>query len=206
MRFRSAGFAILLYAVAFGFTGCSSGGEGDHAAPDSGGIRPVTAHGSPADGKMAQGSTPALKFSPPPGWISEAPTSSMRQAQYKLPKTDGDQEDAELVVFYFQGGGGGVQANIDRWVGQFAKPGGGPVNDAKTSHETVHGIPVTIVEVNGTYVGGMGSSDTKPKTDFRMLAAVAEAGSGPWFFKLTGPAKTVSHWEPSFKSFLDSIQ
>jgi hypothetical protein len=39
-----------------------------------------------------------------------------------------------------------------------------------------------------------------------MLAAVAEAGSGPWFFKLTGPARTVARWEPAFESFLDTVQ
>ncbi len=205
MRIWSAIIVILASAVALSCAGCSSSRD-DRAAPDSGGLRPATAHGSPADGKTIPPSATALKFSPPPGWITETPTSSMRRAQYKLPKVSGDSEDAEMVVFYFQGSGGGVQANIDRWGGQFTKLDGNPVKDAKTSHKTVHGIPLTIVDVNGTYVGGMGSSDTKPKTDYRMLAAVAETESGPWFFKLTGPAKTVAHWDPSFQSFLDTIQ
>ena len=131
----------------------------------------------------------------------------MRQAEYTLPKTDGDPEDAELVVYYFGGQGGSVQANVDRWIGQFKKPDGSPVGDsAKVSRKQSHGIPLTIVDCSGTYSGGgpmMGSAAAKP--NFRMIAAVAEASSGPWFFKLTGPARTVAKWEPSFNSFLETI-
>ena len=29
---------------------------------------------------------------------------------------------------------------------------------------------------------------------------------GPWFFKLTGPEKTVAKWQPSFEQFLDSLE
>lgn len=195
---------ILACALALIFAGCSSSGEKDRSASDAGGLQPAAAHGSAPNENSAMAG--GLKFTPPAGWIAETPTSSMRKAQYRLPKADGDSEDAELGVFYFGGGGGGVQANINRWIGQFSKPDGSSVTDARTLHRTVHGIPLTIVDVTGTYVGGMGSAETKPKTDFRMLAAVAEAGNGPWFFKLTGPAKTVTHWEPSFQTFLDSIQ
>jgi len=35
-----------------------------------------------------------LHFKAPDGWVTEKPTSSMRAAQYKLPKADGDPEDA----------------------------------------------------------------------------------------------------------------
>jgi len=122
----------------------------------------------------------------------------MRKAQYRLPRAAGDTEDAELAVFYFEGSGGSVQANVDRWIGQFRKADGTPAGDtAKTTHRQSQAIPITIVDVSGTYLaGGMpmpGNKSEKP--GFRMLAAVAEAGSGPWFFKLTGPARTVARWE-----------
>jgi hypothetical protein len=133
----------------------------------------------------------------------------MRQAQFRLPRVDGDPEDAELVVFYFQGSGGGVQANIDRWIGQFKKPDGSPAADqARTSRRETNGIQLTIVDVSGTYMSSSGPmlSEVQDKPGFRMLGAVAEAGSGPWFFKLTGPAKTVARWEPQFHSFLDTVR
>ncbi len=195
---------ILLFAaaVAASLAGCDRSAEETLPAKGAESLKPAAAHGAAPTGL-------ALKFVAPADWISEKPTSSMRQAQYRLPRVEGDPEDAELVVFYFQGGGGGVQANIDRWIGQFTRPDGSSANDsAKTSHKTSHGVPITVVDVSGTYVAGMGSMMTEPKgkPSFRMLAAVAESGSGPWFFKLTGPEKTVARWETSFQSFLDTIQ
>jgi hypothetical protein len=149
-----------------------------------------------------------LKFTPPAEWLSEKPSSSMRQAQYRLPRVEGDPEDGEVVVFYFQGQGGGVQANIDRWIGQFQKADGSPANDARTTKREIHGVPLTLVDVSGTYLASMGPmlSEVKAKPGFRMVAAVAESAAGPWFFRMTGPEKTVARWEPSFQAFLGSIQ
>ena len=187
MKMHFATLPLVTVVLTSLVSGCDRRTEETLPAKATPAMKPAAAHGAaPAGG--------ALKFNAPAEWVSEKPTSSMRQAQYRLPRVQGDTEDAELVVFYFQGGGGGVQANIDRWVGQFTKADGSPANDiAKTSHKTSHGIPITIVDVSGTYVAGMGSvmTDPKGKSNYRMLAAVAEAGSGPWFFKLTGPAKTV---------------
>jgi len=177
---------------------CSKRQEQTSTPAESGAMKPASAHSSGA----------ALKFTAPPEWVLEQPTSSMRQAQYRLARAEGDSEDAELVVFYFQGGGGGVQANIDRWIGQFSKADGSPVTDAKTTNRQSHGIPLTILDVNGTYNSSSGGMSIQPavKPNYRMLAVVAESGSGPWFFRLTGPMKTVGKWEPSFQAFLDTIQ
>ena len=196
----------LMCAAVVAGSGCSSGGRRSQPEMQPQNMRPAAAHGAaPQSTADVTAAASPLKFAAQPGWVTEKPSMSMRQAQYRLPRADGDSEDAELVVYYFQGGGGGVQANIDRWIGQFSKPDGSPVSDAKTTHTTANGIPITVVDVTGTYMGGMGS-ETKSKTNHRMLAAVAEAGGGPWFFKLTGPVKTVSRWEPSFQSFIAGIR
>ncbi len=195
-------YLTLTIIVSAFLASCSDKASEPPSAAPPAAMKPAAAHASaPAAG--------ALKYTAPADWISEQPTSSMRQAQYRLPRVQGDPEDAELVVFFFQGGGGGVQANIDRWVGQFTKADGSPAtNLAKTSKKQAHSIPITIVDVTGTYMAGMGPmlQETKAKPNFRMLGAVAEAPSGPWFFKLTGPVKTVNKWESSFQSFLDTLQ
>jgi hypothetical protein len=199
-RSAHAASAVTAAVLAFGMWAC--GGGKNEAPSQTQGFRPESAHSSANPSAAAPED---LKFTRPGDWIPEKPTSTMRKAQYRLPKADGDAEDAEFVVFYFGGGGGGVQMNIDRWIGQFSKPDGSPITEAKTAKKTVHGIPVTTVDVSGTFVGGMGT-DTGAKTNYRMLGAVAESSNGPWFFKLTGPAKTVARWEPGFQSLLDSIQ
>ncbi len=68
---------------------------------------------------------------------------------------------------------------------------------------------VTMLDVSGTFSGGMGGpmmgGTPTPEKDYRMLAAVIETGQGPWFVKLTGPAKTVAKWQGTFDEFIDSI-
>src|SRR5829696_6504594 len=73
-----------------------------------------------------------LKFRVPAGWVEEERTSSMRVAQYKLPKAPGDTEDASLVLYYFgQGQGGSTSANVERWVAQMKQADGTTAKDSK---------------------------------------------------------------------------
>ena len=146
----------------------------------------------------------------PSGWSVEKPTSDMRVAQYKLPKADGDSEDALLVVYYFgQGQGGSPQANIDRWINQIKQPDGGSSQErAKTETLKVNGLQVDTVDVSGNYSGGM-SPDSAPadsKSIYRLRAAVVETPRGYYFVKLTGPQKTVSQWDQAFKDYLNSFE
>src|SRR5689334_2787039 len=96
----------------------------------------------------------ALKFDAPPEWVSKPPASSMRVAEFALPKTAGDSEDATLTIFFFGATqGGDVQANIDRWISQMSQPDGRASKDvAKTSTMTSHGLKISMVDVTGTYV------------------------------------------------------
>src|SRR5262249_665741 len=49
-----------------------------------------------------------LTFTTPDGWQQSPPGSSMRVAEFTLPRASGDAEDAQLVVYYFGGSGGSV--------------------------------------------------------------------------------------------------
>lgn len=167
-------------------------------------MKPESAH---SESRSGPESNAGLKFTPPQGWISEQPSSSSRQAQYKLPRAAGDPEDAELVVYYFKGGGGSPQSNMERWVGEFTGEKGNPnPKPPNISNKTVNGIPLTVVDVSGTYTNSMGMMQQgASKTGFRLLGAIAETENGPWFIKLTGPEKTVAKWESSFEAFLNSL-
>jgi hypothetical protein len=151
-----------------------------------------------------------LKFDAPPDWVSKAPSSSMRVAEWSLPKTAGDAEDAILTLYFFGASqGGNVQANLDRWIGQMAQPDGRQSKDvAKTSSLTSHGLKVTFVDVAGTYVAEVtpGSTEHFNKPGFRQCAAVVETPGGPYFVKLTGPEKTVAKWQDTYTAFLKSLR
>ncbi len=156
----------------------------------------------------AEQATGEVEWAVPAGWIMETPSQQMRRGQYRLPRAEGDPEDAEMVVFHFPGTGGSIQANIDRWIGQFSRPDGSPVGElAQVRTEDVGGIPVTILEVRGTYNAGRGPrmAPGTPKPDYRLLGAIVDTVKGPWFFKLTGPQKTVAKWEKSFEEFTESL-
>jgi hypothetical protein len=152
----------------------------------------------------AQGT--ALKLAAPPGWVSKTPSSTMRIAEFTLPKTGSDTEDATVTVFFFGGQGGNVQANIDRWIGQIAQPDGRNSKDlAKTtSFQTTSGLKVTMLDVSGTYVAEVspGSTEKFNKPGFRQVAAYIDTPGGPYFAKLLGPASTVAKWYDSYVAYL----
>ncbi len=144
-----------------------------------------------------------------PAWQTVTPSSSMRKAQFTLPRVADDAEDAELAVFYFGAGqGGSVEANLQRWYGQFTQPDSSASADkAKTANAVVDGMNLTIVDLSGTYVGStMPGMEVQNKPNFRMLAAVLETPQGAYFFKLVGPEKTVAHWANSFSEFVKSAK
>ena len=154
-------------------------------------------------------SVAGIAWTPPATW-KNAGDKPMRAATYAVPPAAGDKEPGECAVYYFgQGQGGGVQANIDRWVGQFQQPDGKvSKNVAQTKKQTIHGLNVTTVTVAGTY-GGMGgpmAATHSSKTGYRMLASIVEAPQGAVFFKFTGPAKTVAANQANFDKLLNSLK
>ena len=160
-------------------------------------------------GNNAAAQKSELKFRVPPGWVEEERTSSMRVAQYRLPKAEGDTEDASLVLYYFgQGQGGSVTANIDRWIAQMKQPDGSPVKSAKGEHLEANVLKVTTVDLSGTYVAetapGSGTFNNKP--GYRLRGAVVETPNGSYFVKLIGPEKTVTQWNESFLSYIRSFE
>lgn len=160
-----------------------------------------------------QSSVPAngeLKFKAPDGWVVEKTTSTMRVAQYKLPRAEGDTEDASLVLYYFGANqGGSVQANVERWVNQIKQPDGSSSQDkAKTETLTINGLKVTTVDITGTYAAEMtpGSGDIHSNANYRLRAAVVETPKGNYFPKLIGPASTVAKWEQAYNDYLKSFE
>lgn len=158
---------------------------------------------------LGQGQAPGqLIFKAPDAWKPRPPASTMRVAEFILPKADGDAEDGEVVVFYFGGQGGDVEANITRWLGQMQQPGGRASKDVATrSTRTVNGLQITMIEVAGTYVAEVrpGATEHFNKPGFRMRAVLVPTPRGPHFIKMLGPDKTVQHWTPSFDALLGTL-
>jgi hypothetical protein len=141
-----------------------------------------------------------LVWDAPPAFATVPNASPMRKVTYKIAKMSGDPEDAELSVIV---AGGGVEANVARWAGQFQeKP------TPKRQDRKVGPLAVTIVELDGTFTGGgmPGMAPAAPKAKWKMLAAIVEAGGEATFFKLTGPAATVASARKDFDALVASLR
>jgi hypothetical protein len=192
---------ISLCALALLCSGCSK---------NSGTVGAGTLQSSGTSSPLSQTTTGELRYKVPEGWTVEKPTSEMRFAQYKLPRVEGDGEDALLIVYYFgKGQGGTPEANIERWINQVKQPDGSASKaKAKTETLTVHGLQVTTLDVLGNYSGGM-AADSAPrdsKSIYRLRGAIIETPKGSYFVKLTGPQKTVSRWDQAFTDYIKSFE
>jgi hypothetical protein len=169
------------------------------ATPQTGGLPPVPEGAGTGEA--------ALAWTSPSGWISEKPASAMRRAQYKVPGKAGD---GECVVFYFgPGQGGDPMANAQRWAEMFTTAdGSSAASTMKTSEIEVGGLKVFVVEVAGTYSGGMTMTAAKatPMPGYRLLGAVAPGPDANWYFKFTGPDATVNEQRDAFTSMVKSLK
>jgi hypothetical protein len=137
----------------------------------------------------------------PRRWQRKTPSTSMRAAEYAVPRAAGDSDDGECIVITFgPGQGGGIDDNVNRWVAQFT----GATPPVRTNRE-VHGLKVTRVETAGTYtpmrMPGMPAAPAS-RPGWRLVGEIVEAPSGLWFFKLTGPDATVKAAAPELETMI----
>jgi hypothetical protein len=158
-----------------------------------------------ADGRVVLG---PFTLAAPKEWTYKPSTSSMRAAQWVWSDKSGEQ--AELVVFYFgEGGAGGVQANLDRWLGQITPADGKPAKDvAKIEKTKVAGQEATTVQVAGRLTTQQMPGGPPPvdMADAMLLAAIVNSPLGPYYFKGTGSKKTVEANAAKFKAMLASMK
>ena len=131
-----------------------------------------------------------LMLTVPADWEQQKPKSRLRLTQFRIPAVKGDTEDAELTVFTF--GGGSVEANVRRWIGQFQPEG----RRVKTSTGECEQGKYVIVELSGTYNQSIGppiQGKTRPVPNSRMLAVIlATEKKGVYYLKATGSEKTIA--------------
>ncbi len=143
-----------------------------------------------------------IRWTMPPTWKAEG-QRPMRVATYTVAP------GAECGVYYFGSGqGGSVDANLDRWIGQFLQADGKPSKAAaKIAKRTIHGWQATTVDVSGAYTGmGGPTAQAGPAVPgYRMLGAIVEGPQGAVFFKFTGPAKTIAANQAAFDKMLGSL-
>jgi hypothetical protein len=167
---------------------------GDTAGP-AGGAAPT---GTPSAG--------GLTWTAPAAFTARAPESRMRAAEYTIAAPGGG-EPAVLGVFYFgPDQGGSIDANVERWIGQFTDAAGAPAkSSAKVEKRSRGAFGITTVDVSGTFTNSMPGGPAGAQANQRMLGAIVEGPNGPVFFKLVGPAAAVAPAEAPFRELIDSV-
>ncbi len=152
-------------------------------------------------------SAAGVKWTAPAGWSAEG-ERPMRVATYAIPPEFGERRGAECGVYFFgTGQGGSVDDNLARWKGQFTDRNGAPAR-AAVARRTVHGLPVTTIDVSGGYsgLGGPLADGANKVVGYRLLGAIVTAPGGNIFVKCTGPLKTMSVNQLKFEQLVSSFQ
>lgn len=152
------------------------------------------------DAKTVEVKVRDIKLTVPEGWKEKA-ASGFRAAQFEIPAAEGDKEGGELIVFHFGvNGGGGVQANIDRWINQFdADERKLKISDGESAQGKY-----TLVELSGTWNKSIGppiAMKTVKMPGARFLGVILHSEKGGDFFvRFTGPDKTVTANSKAFRN------
>lgn len=135
-----------------------------------------------------------VRFTLPEGWKRvelDPQTMQFISARIALPS---DQASLTLSTV-----GGGIDANIERWFGQFS--GSEPSVEAMT----VDGHAAKWVDIRGRFQSGPGMGPGQ-RDDWMMLGVAIANSPSDFYIKLTGPrAEVVQYIEP-LREFVNSAQ
>lgn len=147
-----------------------------------------------------------LQFTAPGTWTKIKPRSSMLEAEFQIAKVGDDKSDGRLTIM---GAGGSIDANIDRWIGQFTNDDSGPLSGVEPTVSEIAGQKVHLVDLSGTFADSMGGpgGPVSDRKNYRMLGAIIETDEfGNYFVKFYGPKTTVDANAADFKQMLQSMK
>ncbi len=169
---------------------------------------------APPEGRVFTIADGGFSLRAPEGWKRVQPKSGIVETEFAIP-ADGAAADGSPLQpgrMTVMGAGGSVEANIDRWYGQFTQPDGSATKDKATTKKLeLAGCKVTLVDSPGTYKdspgGPFAGGGAVDRPDYRMLAAIVETPDrrGNYFLKFYGPAKTVAAHADGFRAMVEGM-
>ncbi|MCF8332847.1 MAG: hypothetical protein K9I47_01760 [Bacteroidales bacterium] len=129
----------------------------------------------------------------PASWNKVEPSSKMRLLEFETPATKNN-----IAGFYFGEREKMVDANIERWRGQFV--------DQKSFDREKFDDGQIFVKISGVYKkkpNPMAQEYTEAP-GYKTLAAIIPSNKGPYFFKVVGEKENVDDMEEEFIEFIES--
>jgi hypothetical protein len=149
-----------------------------------------------------------LKSIAPAAWIQEKPANLLRSYQFRVPRADGDTEDAE--VFILNTVQGSVEDNLTRWKDMFVLTSGMPKEKAMRQYYIKNDkATLTCLDIQGAYLVKQKPVDTAVKEsrpDYRMIAALWMSKDSGYSIRLLGPKKTVELNSKAYEQWLRNFK
>lgn len=144
----------------------------------------------------AEKSFQGIKLTIPAGWEERTPANEFIQAEFRLTSPEG------IIRVTMSSAGGGKEANVDRWRGQFTRGS----DDPEPQQETVliDGQEAILVELFGTFRDGFGG--TGEQRNWCMFGAVIPTGPVNFFVKMTGPREAVTAQREAFRQLVTTAK
>ena len=144
-------------------------------------------------------------------WKPEDPTSNMRVYQFKLPKAEGDKEDAELIVYFFKTFSGSAEDNLKRQTAKFEPAAGkDKVEESLDKKFKVGPLDAVYQDVKGAYLSKFPpfapNAKITRKENYRQLYVVFEGKEGQYYVALLGPEKTVEKHKKAFDEWVKAFK
>ena len=107
----------------------------------------------------------------PKTWVRRAPKNKIIEHEFAIPSGQDEKPEGRFTVM---GAGGSVEANVERWLGQFVQTDGSATKDkAKVEKRKIAGQEVHFVDVAGDFKDSPGPfAPAVMRPDYRMLAAI----------------------------------
>jgi hypothetical protein len=147
-----------------------------------------------------------IKLTVPKGWVVKKSRVRIIEREFSVPAVEGDTNDGRVTMM---GAGGSIEANVNRWIGQFQQPDGSSTKKKTTIKKlSIDGQTVHFIDIPGTYRDQRGPfAPPTIRKDYRMLAIIIPTEKhGQYFVKFYGPKKTVAANEAGFDKLVKSIQ
>ncbi|QDU37146.1 hypothetical protein Mal4_14540 [Maioricimonas rarisocia] len=202
LRSRQAIVTSLTLTLLVALTGCPADPTIDDEAPPVPVAEvpgPPGGSEEPAPDEPYEAVISGFRFTVPAGWKQVNLSAAQRgfvDAKFTIPSA-GDEVTMTLSTV-----GGGVEANIERWIGQFRMPEG---TTPETETLTVDDLAVTIVDLQGTFQG-MPAVSGPAQENWRMLGAAYDGEPLDFYVKLTGPAEKLAELKEPFREFVTSAR
>ena len=166
--------------------------------------------------KNAQQSSEKMqKFSVADGWLQfEAPSTwkslprkiNFIHADFSIPKSEGDPKDGRIS---FSQVGGGIDANLTRWVGQFKNVDSEDEDQVKRETKKIAGNDVQLINIKGTFLdsaGGPFGPKTERENYILMGAAIKSDSGSDVYIKAYGPEKTMKANRKAIEALIAGMQ